>query len=340
MTAPRSEAELLSLQLAEFQQLLGYASREPLADLLATNVARFTGRLDGAPVGAARREDDIARLRRQGLVDLGAPLAQEQAAEIRAYFSARPCFNNHVPAQSDLQPRSLGECRSTSRHASYATADVIGAPYLIELANSEAMLSIAEGYLGCTPTLYSVNAFWSFPGMTRPTRGLQTFHRDFDDYRFCTLFVFLTDTHPEDGAHTYLAETHRPDAFRGLVERLAAANPDPASLARLRGIDEATLFSQSELDLDAACDPALAPAGLSVHGVAGSAVIEDTYGLHRGAIPATPRLLFWARYGLYQNVAWFKNSPGQMTTAPPSDRIPATPYHRYVNRLLIPDWRD
>lgn len=340
MSELRSEADLLSLTLAEFQRSVTYAYREKVADHFALNVNKYTaGLLQSRGFDKDSRWGEIDLLRRQGLVDLGAQLTEQQAAEVRAYFAGLPCFNSHLPAQSDRVPRSLSEISRAGGHASYAIADVVDAPYLLELANSPFMLSIAEGYLGCTPTLYSMNAFWSFPGTTEPTLGLQTFHRDFDDFRFCTLFVFLTDTDATDGAHTYIVETHRYGTFKTLVGRLALSSSDPAYADMLESLDEADLFSSSNLDLDDACDQLLAPAFRSVHGSAGSAVIEDTYGLHRGSIPRTPRLLFWARYGLYQNSTWFNDQFGEVRASSTNGRVPSTAYHRYVNRLLVPGWR-
>jgi hypothetical protein len=73
-----------------------------------------------------------------------------------------------------------------------------------------------------------------------------------------------------------------------------------------------------------------------VAGPAGSAVFEDTYGLHKGDIPKTNRLLGWMRYGLYQNAATYSDRlSGPAPRAVGAGRIPDTARHKFINRLLV-----
>lgn len=71
-------------------------------------------------------------------------------------------------------------------------------------------------------------------------------------------------------------------------------------------------------------------------GSPGEAVIEDTYGYHRGDVPKSNRLLGWIRYGLYRNAsAYFDNRKGPVPASLVANRLPATDRHKFINRLIV-----
>lgn len=308
------EVERLSQILAKIQGSASYRSRDKIAEAIAA-ISRS---------GEPRPSNDQAdELRERGIIRLGAALNSEQAIETRAYFERQPCFPGHVALTAQGPGSLFADLSRREHHAGYRLADVLAAPHLLELANQPDVLATVESYLGCTPTLYSMNAFWSFPEQKEPWPGLQTFHRDYDDFRFCTLFLFLTDTSPDDGAHYIVPGTHRLD----FMERAIQSRP---GIAAVINFDD--LFSE-DLDQDDACRALFSGTTERVTGKAGSAVIEDTYALHKGDIPKTPRLLVWIRYGLYKNMIAQRN--GISPTPGLSGRIPASARHRYINRLLL-----
>jgi hypothetical protein len=90
--------------------------------------------------------------------------------------------------------------------------------------------------------------------------------------------------------------------------------------------------SYQERDVPSLFNPEIEP----VIGPAGHGVLEDTYGLHKGDVPKTPRLLGWVRYGLYNNVTAYNDHPsGPAPHAVGAGRIPDTPRHKFINRLLV-----
>lgn len=106
----------------------------------------------------------------------------------------------------DGVPRSFDDIRSTHDVWCHAPDAVLGAPHFWELILRT--FPAARAYLGRSPRLYSVNAFWTAPGRT-PAPALQTWHRDADDGRFVALFVYGTDVPTEDdGSHQYLHGSH------------------------------------------------------------------------------------------------------------------------------------
>ncbi|HTY66213.1 MAG TPA: hypothetical protein VMH36_06160 [Alphaproteobacteria bacterium] len=318
------EIERLALAFNGLQDALPYTLWPYLGQALAAATTRTAPELAGPKLD--RYDTKLQLLRTRGLTALGQVLERGQLDDIHRHFAARPCFAAHIAAKGDNVERTLDECQALGPQATYRLADIVAAPHLIELANREDMLSLMEAYLGCVPSIYSMNAFWTFPGHDGLIPGLQTYHRDMDDFRFCTLFVFLTDLAPGDGAHYFVRGSHRID----LVERqLRQANPQADCAAELE-----RLFAKVAA-VDDATLAALHPQIETVAGPAGTAVFEDTYGLHKGDVPKTKRLLAWIRYGLYRNWASFTDKVTPVPRRLVAGRIPDTPRHRYINRLII-----
>lgn len=314
----------LSLALNELQVALPYTVWPHMGQALAAATAQTIPELAGRKANVY--DSRIHLLRTQGLADLGQALDDRQVAETRAFFDSCPAFAAHVAAKSDGQERTLEECAAVGSQASYRLGDVIRAPHLIDLANRDDILSVVESYLGCVPSIYSMNAFWTFPDKPDLIPGLQTFHRDFDDFRFCTMFFFLTGAGPEDGAHYYIRGTHRPDLMQRHLQPLGT--PDEVA----RRMEQ--LFAKLAIIEEPLIEPFRAQIA-TVGGPPGSVVLEDTYGLHKGAPPKTRRLLAWVRYGLYRNVAHLTDKMTPQPRAALAGRIPDTPRHRFINRLLI-----
>jgi hypothetical protein len=74
-----------------------------------------------------------------------------------------------------------------------------------------------------------------------------------------------------------------------------------------------------------------------VKGPAGTAVVEDTSGLHRAGPVSSRRLVFWARYGMYRNVAHVLADIGTGRWADLGGRISRDDYYSFVNRLILVD---
>jgi hypothetical protein len=324
MPFSKVDAARMTLVMNQLQTSLGWRDRQALADTIARTTAQMIPSVPPPDDPVVRRHAEA--LRQDGISRLGPVLSAGQVAEIHAYLKAKPCYTGHVPAQGDGQPRTVEECATLSNLASYQLPDVLGAPHLLELANRPDILSIVESYLGCVPTLYSVNFFWSFPGKAERFLSTQNYHRDFDDFRFCTLFLFLTDLTDEDGAHYYIRGTHRTD----VVEQIYSEHYPNGAPFPLDKLFERVSYHDQDIQ------PIFGRHIETVKGLAGSAVFEDTYGLHMGAMPRTNRLVGWMRYGLYQNATTYTDR-----LAPPAPRavgagrIPDTVRHKFINRLLV-----
>jgi hypothetical protein len=284
--------------------------------------------LDPPSAEAAARAVSLAA---EGITDLGVLVDALRVADMLAYF--RGCTNvyaAHWIDNSDGVARSLDETQRIAYYGCYAPSDVVRCPHLIEIANDPRLLQIAEAYLGCPPTIYQINAWWSFAKGGTPAPSAQALHRDMDDLRFATLFIYLTDVDEKSGAHRYIKYSH--DKTK-LTERLTALG---WSEGEVRTTADA-LFRGEGYEMSQSAE-VLAPLATVWTGPAGSAVLADTYGLHMG-IPLTEgaRLMAWVRYGLgIPPEPAFGGGSGRFASVL-RPRIPHTARARYINRLLLTD---
>ncbi len=142
--------------------------------------------------------------------------------------------------------------------------DVLLAPYWFEHVLS--FYPIVKEYLGGSPKLYSINAFFTTKYGERIT-DTQHWHRDHDDPNQLTVFMLGTDVAEDDGSHYYVRGTHRdPWGTRVDLEDIQTTYDDQIT---------------------------------KIYGPAGTTFLEDTNGLHRADKPINnTRLLFWGRWGL------------------------------------------
>lgn len=314
----------LNALLANLQVMANHRNRRDLARMVAHIGNELMPRRFANAAGEAG-----ARFNEEGCLALGQLLSDAQVREVMAHLRPKPVYRAHVVSRPDDTPVDFAAAAASVSHASYALPDLVDAPHLLEMANSDRILSLVESYLGCRPTLYSMNAFWSFPGAHELRPDLQKFHRDRDDFKFCTLFILLSDAGAEDGAHWFVRFSQDPDTLQPQIAR-----QDPALAGRL---DIDSLFAPRS-DLDELCFGALKGLLAPFHGPAGTAVLEDTFGLHRGDKPKAPRLLFWARYGLFANKTYHVDGQALGGVAPSryAGRVDlADDYYLFLNRLLL-----
>lgn len=264
----------------------------------------------------------------KGCVGLGEGLDSRQVDAILRHLGTKPLLLAHFPSLAKEQVASLDEVPFDNNYACYDFLDLWSSPGLIQYAAQDKFLDLAQAYLGCTPTLYSINAFWSLPNRA-PHKASQIFHRDWDDYRSVAFFTQLTSVDaPEDGAHYYVETSHDIQKFERTLREQGVAAEDVKALSSL---DEQIiapvamkLFKHSARRFD---------------GPAGQSFCTDGYGLHRAEVPQTrPRLLLWIRFGNFFNDSTYAMDPTRVEPGAAAriiEKIPKTRRHQYVFRHLI-----
>ena len=326
-----NESGLDLSHLRHLQAWITYDQRADASARVAASIDKFL-----SAEGIVRSEDcdqpcrdNLRILEAAGYVPLGPLLSPEQADETRAYFERTPCYAAHVAAKSDGIPRDPNGAAAAHPFGSYMLEEIVSAPHILELANRPDVLALAEAYLGCVPTLYSMNAWWSFPQTKEAERVTQMFHRDLDDFRFLALFVYLTDVDEGNGPHQYIRGSHRPEiVHRYLIDN--GRDEDEAD-GLIADLFKGTGYAGRDLyplHLDRRID--------TIAGPAGSAFLADAYGLHRGVPPTgARRLVCWIRYGLFENAASAEDKITPVPRAAVAGRVPDDAKSNYVNRLIV-----
>jgi hypothetical protein len=210
---------------------------------------------------------NFAELQAQGYTFLPNAGGQFDLDGFRAQLAALPCKDAWRP---ELGTFSLADVPAQTNNAQIV--GVSSLPIAHALANQEAVIALAGKYLRCMPTIDDVMAWWTIPGRPAPFEE-QFFHRDNDAVGFIKLFVYLSDVTPEEGAHVYVPGSQADTNLLG--RRVRYTDEDVAKVYPLER-------------------------HVRMSGGIGTMFLEDTYGLHRGAVPETkPRLVFQVRYTTY-----------------------------------------
>lgn len=220
------------------------------------------------PAGAASSSLN-AELDREGQAWLGQVLNAAESEAVRSHLETCRVHDDYRPEVAPWLP--LGEGRHPHSHVGYHDhADVARTPHLLALANRPEFLAVAEGFLGCRPTISYLAAWWSYPtGIS--AQQAENFHRDVDDWRFLKLFVYLTDVDDTKGPHVYVRKSANA-ALSGPIRRYT---------------DEEIRAEHDAGDI------------VFMTGKAGDAFFENTYGIHKGQpVSEGNRLIFQAVYSI------------------------------------------
>ena len=137
--------------------------------------------------------------------------------------------------------------------------------------------------------------------MTAKAQQAENFHRDVDDVRFLKFFAYLTDVDETSGPHVYIVGSHRENRLTRICRYT------DAEIAEAFGTENQHRFT----------------------GPAGTAFLENTFGLHRGVpVQTAPRLMMQAVYSL--GVAPY--GPRRPVARIGHDGVPAD-LDPYINRI-------
>jgi len=273
----------------------------------------------------------LDRLQADGVVVHPLKLEPGKVAEVRKHFEGLPVYAGPHIFSSDKRQRPLADVRREASLAGYTADQVLRAPHLVEFFNNPAIIDFLQLALGCVPTLYSVNAWWSFPARTPKDLGNQFFHRDNDDWRFITLFIYLTDVDEESGPHQLIVGSHTFAGMERLLERANQASSDGPPIDTVRSFTN--FFGE---DFSANCERLFRDSIVDIKGPAGTVFTANTVSIHRGLMPTkTPRLVAWARYGLGPNSNSIDLEQGPLSHHQVFSHLSDTPRNRYINRLLF-----
>jgi len=244
----------------------------------------------------------VGSLQEDGIHMLAPPLTPAQCKELHRYFSSKPVHDPYRPKQPHFLPFSKD--RHPDAHIAHHDAiDIINAPYLLDIANDPMIHSALETLFGCKPTIGYMAAWWRYH-TAKGAQEAELFHRDVDDWRFIKLFIYLTDVGPKDGPHKYV--------------KGSATSKKMLKIGRFTDAAVASRFGEENI--------------LTLTAPAGSAFLENTFGIHKGqpvSKGGETRLLAQIVYTL-----------GNLPYAPKKtvmamESLPENKYDPYINRKYI-----
>ena len=210
--------------------------------------------------------------------------SMEKVDGIVEYLKDQKVYPAHVAHFATEKPNSKDNIKKKHAFGSYDMQTIIKAPHVAEILSDPDVISLIADYFGCLPTISSVNLFWAFSSSEGKSRGPQRFHRDVDDYKTCTMFINLTDTAEDEGAHCYIEKTHALEKLKTIFSE--SRNDDlPRVLNPFkRRITPEDLF---QLPLNGYGSDKLYQHFLKQHmtnlyGPRGTVLVTDNYGVHRG----------------------------------------------------------
>lgn len=246
---------------------LFYLQRMVLHPPLRAAIARLVAKLLPARTAGDADPEGVRRVRDDGYLILERYLSTDRIADIVRYLEDRRVRDDFGDGQARFR---LEEAPEGCHAASYAEEDIVGCPHVLEIANDPRIVSMVEEVLGCRPTVSNLHLWWSLPDRGR-RRDAQLFHRDVDDWAFLKLFIYLTDVDEGSGPHGFVRSSHR-------VSKL---------LPIRRYQDEEVVRAFGEENLRLFC------------GAAGTAILENTFGLHKGQqATSRRRLILQIQYSL------------------------------------------
>jgi hypothetical protein len=275
----------------------------------------------------------LEELRRNGFAKLPMTLPPEAIAALRTYFDANPVHRGPYVFSFDGRPKSMAAAGADFQMACYRFDQVVRAPHLVDTFNAPRLIDLIEAYMGCVPTLYSLNGWWSFPANRPELTYSQHFHRDVDDWRFVTLFLFLTHVNEMSGPHQIITGSHTREGMQKVVAKARAAGHDVSN----DDLEESFRFPDNFTEeFSGKCESVFKESIFDATGPAGTMWLVNTMALHRGLVPLTRgRLIVWARYGFGPSVNSADLEQGPISRRLVPTRVADTPRNRFVNRLLF-----
>jgi hypothetical protein len=238
------------------------------------------------------------------------------------------------------KPDTRDQAKRKGAFGSYDLATILKAPGISQILADPAVIGLIGGYFGCLPTVSSVNLFWSFTSGDGKPKGPQLFHRDVDDFKTCTLFINLTDTSQDEGAHCYIEKSHT----YAHLKKIFDDKKNDTLPADLNPFDRRLLpedFFQLPLNgygFDKLYAHFFTPQMKYLYGARGTVIVTDNYGIHRGIPPLQKdRLILWVSYALTATHTQSAKVRLQKRAAYSNvlDQIQDNPTNRYVLRNMV-----
>jgi hypothetical protein len=273
-----------------------------------------------------KRADELDRVGHTALPRL----SEKKVREIRDYFDKAGCYAGPFDAEHENRELFLAEDlrRRHENTARYPTKTVVQSPHVVRIASDPVVISILTRHLGTMPIVLDYSCWWSFAHDDQDSQHAQLFHFDLADYRFCLMFIYLTDVDMSGGPHTLFEATHEMNAMAKIRAEFDGDENEWNQwyFKKLRKTDDdmSRYFNGRE------------PVALT--GEKGSTLLVNTRGIHKGMLPTKKdRLIIQVVYGVSPMVQTSFMDPVKIGS-PEAQHIPASmaePPYDYINWFFV-----
>jgi hypothetical protein len=158
----------------------------------------------------------------------------------------------------------------------FTQQQVVNIPDVQALLADLSILAVAQAYLGARPVADVTSMWWHTAYSDQPdAEAAQFYHFDMDRVRWLKIFIYLTEVGPDNGPHCFVAGSQRTD---GIPLQLLSRG-----YARLMDEEVSQHFSAERIK--------------EFNAPAGTIIIEDTRGLHKGmAVRRGDRLMLQLQF--------------------------------------------
>ncbi len=141
--------------------------REEVARRVSGQISRITGGLDTASL-----QDAVNSLSEIGYVKLETKnLNPDHVHKILQYLDQQKVYPSHIAHFAVEKPRARETIKRKSPFGSYDVQTILRAPFVARLLSDRDVLGMIGNYMGCLPTVSSVDLFWSFDSKDNKPQG-------------------------------------------------------------------------------------------------------------------------------------------------------------------------
>mgnify|MGYP002640257406 CR=1 FL=1 len=165
----------------------------------------------------------LKTLNNDGCLRLGKIIGCDDVDKIIDFLGNKRVYNSHVKEYSTKSIDGIessdflslpSKMKSIENGGIYCWSmkDLLENEQVLDICKSQLILNLVSSYLGCTQVIYSVNCMVNVNDGTINDHGVQKFHRDNDDFKALSCFIYLKDVDGYDGSHVYKVGSHVSDS--------------------------------------------------------------------------------------------------------------------------------
>lgn len=155
----------------------------------------------------------VEELENNGFCSVGKFFSDKECCDFQNFLEGKSCYTNQVPLQSNGKSCLFSLKKFNQDNSTFPY--IVFLPEIIEYKPIQKFLldpqiqNIINSYLKFEWTIYSCITWFNPKSETK--HYVHRFHRDHDDYKSLTMFIYWTDVDEETGCFNYIKYSHKND---------------------------------------------------------------------------------------------------------------------------------